>query len=52
VRHLQQLIGGITHGADDGDYLVAGFMRGADPPRDYLNAIGIGNGAAAVFLYD
>ena len=46
----EQLVGGVTHGRDDHDQVVAGRALAGDPARDPLDAIGIRERRAAELL--
>ena len=52
ASHVQQLIRGLAHGADDdadaGSLVLAGF----DESGDGADFVDVGNGGASVFLHD
>lgn len=55
-RHLEgqvhEVVGGITHGRDDHDDLVAGLPGRGDPARNTLDGRGISHGGATELLDD
>ena len=48
----EQLVGGVAHRGHDDDEVVAGGAFARDPPRDALDAVGVGHGRAAELLDD
>jgi len=52
LGQCDQVIGRIAHGADDDHDLVAALLRRHRPPGGAMNAFGVGDAAAAEFLYD
>ena len=56
VRHLagerDELVGGVAHGADDGDHAVPAVPSPRDARRRVLNLIRIGERTAAVLLHN
>ena len=49
-RHLEQVIGGVAHCADHHDEVGAAVALAGDPPRHVLDAVGVGERRATVFL--
>ena len=47
-----QLVGGVAHRGDHDDDVVAGPLGVDDPLGDPLDAVGVGDGGAAVLLHD
>ena len=52
VGEVEQLVGGVAHGADGDDDVVAGLARLDDALRDALDALGVGDGGSAELLHD
>ena len=50
LREGDQVVGGFAHGGDDDDEAVAAFDAGDDARGDGLDALGVGDGGAAVLL--
>ena len=49
---VEQFVGGVAHGADRDDDVVPGAARVDDALGDALDALGVGDGRAAVLLDD
>ena len=50
IGQLQQIIGGVAHGRDDGHNLVTDGPPANNPVRDVKYALRVGDRTAAVFL--
>ncbi len=51
-RELEQVVGGVAHGADHDHEVGAGGSLARDPPGDVADAVGVREGRAAVLLDD
>jgi hypothetical protein len=52
LREVEELVRGVSHGADHDADVVAGLARGDDALGDALDALGVGHGRATVLLHD
>ena len=52
LGEVEQLVGGVAHRGDDDDDVVAGLAGVDDALGDPLDAVGVGDGGAAVLLHD
>jgi hypothetical protein len=52
VGVVDELVGGVAHGGDDGDDVIAGIGAALDARGDVLDALGGTDGGAAVLLHD
>ena len=52
LGEVAQLVGVVAHRGDHHDDVLAGLLRGDDPLGDALDAVGVGDGRAAVLLHD
>jgi len=52
LREVEELVRGVTHGGHRDDHVVAGLLGLRDALGDALDALGVGEGRAAVLLDD